>query len=207
MRLLAISTAFSNSDIAISFDEKEDYISYSSNAKHSENALVCVDNLLQKNNIDIADMQCMAVVVGPGSFTGIRIGIGLVKGMYVAKPTLKLISIVSLDLMANIYKQRAKSDFCCVIDGLSGNFFVCNYDKNGNRKSQPQMLTEIDQSTIVGLKNENLSFCTDFIEFTPQNLLAYAKQLYQNNVFTPESELLPLYLRKSQAEMNYDKKN
>lgn len=214
MRLLCISTAFSNTDIALNFDGVRAYHSADSNAKQSENALVNIDVLLKEKKIDISQIECMSVVVGPGSFTGIRIGLGLVKGMSVAKPSLKLIGICSLDLMAHIYVLQSKpqNDFWCVINALSGNIFACKYNAQGKRCLEPKMLTGEELASlsgiIVGLKDENLSICSDYIEFTPKYLLSLSEQYYNENKFTPENELLPIYLRKSQAEQNYaDKKN
>ena len=212
MKLLALNTAFSNSDIAISLDGKVDFVSHSSSAKQSENALVCINELLSKNNAKIQDIDTMAVVIGPGSFTGIRIGMGLVKGMAVAKESLKLIGICSLDLLAFEYLEKNKNagEFTGVLDALSGNLFVCTYQGN-KRTSQPKMLTGDDYDnltgTIIGLKSENLGFCTDFVEFSAQNLLNFATIKAKNNEFVSEQNLLPLYLRKSQAEMGLQNAN
>lgn len=211
MKILTLNTAFANSDIAIDIDGKKDYISHSSSAKQSENALVCIDELLKRNNTKIQDIDTMGVVIGPGSFTGIRIGVGLVKGMAVAKPSVKLVGICSLDLLAYTYYSQTKcNEFSCVLDALSGNIFICSY-KNGKRSNEPKMLTgeELDNlnGTVVGLKSENLDFCTDFVEFSPQKLMEYTNHKVSNNDFVDESNLLPLYLRKSQAEAGLDGTN
>ncbi len=215
MKILALNTAFANSDVGFCDGEKKDYISHSSSARHSENILVCVDELLKKNNEKIQNIDVISVVVGPGSFTGIRIGVGIVKGMYIANNKLKLISICSLDLMAYTYaKQNVNQDFWCVLDALSGNIFVCKYNKLGERLSQPQMLTgEMQDSLngiVVGLICERMNICNQFISFSAQELLDYTIQKCQNNEFVSEKNLLPIYLRKSQAEIgleNANKKN
>ena len=211
MKILALNTAFSNSDVALMFDNQTDYISLNSSAKQSENILVCTNNLLSKNNVNIQEIDSIAVVVGPGSFTGIRIGVGLVKGIYAAKQNLKLISICSLDLMAHIYlKINPNSDFWCALDALSGNIFVCKYS-NGKREEEPQMLTmeNLDKisGTVVGLKGESIELCNCFVEFTPQTLLGYAVDKFNNNDFVTENNLVPLYLRKSQAEVGLENAN
>ena len=215
MRVLALNTAFSNSDVALFYDEKIDYISLESSAKQSENVLVCTNDLLTRNKVKIQDIDTMAVVVGPGSFTGIRIGVGLVKGMYTANKNIKLVSICSLDLMAHIFnKTNSNNEFWCVLDALSGNIFVCKYNKKGERLTEPQMLTgeNINElcGIVVGLNSDNLDICTEQIEFSPQTLMSYALQKIKNNDFTEENKLLPIYLRKSQAEIgleNANKKN
>ena len=215
MNIIAISTAFANSDVAIDFNGKKDYTSLESSAKQSENILVCLNEILQNNNVKIQDANVMSCVVGPGSFTGIRIGLGLVKGMAVANPKLKLVSVCSLDLMAfEFLNQNPKDDFWCVLDALSGNIFVAKYNSLGQRLVEPTMLTgdmlnSLD-GTVVGLKSENMEFCTNFIIFSPQGLLDYTITQCNNNNFVDESNLLPIYLRKSQAEVgleNANKKN
>ena len=212
MNILAINTSFSNSDVALLYNGKKDYICVDSCAKQSENILVCVDKLLQKQNALIKDIDVACCVVGPGSFTGIRIGVGLIKGMAVAKPSLKLVSILSLDLLAFLNKD-AQGDFWCVLDGLSGNIFVCKYDKYGKRLIEPKMLSmdfEEVSGEVVGLKQENLGLCTKFVEFSPQELLELSLQKVERGEFVLESDFLPVYLRKSQAEMgleNGNKKN
>ncbi len=215
MKVLALNTAFSNSDVAILIDDKKFYSSFASNSKHSENALVCIDKLLRQNNVDIQNFETISVVVGPGSFTGIRIGIALAKGMCVAKPDLKLVSICSLDLMAYIYvKKHNDKEFWCAIDALSGNIYVCKYDKKGMRMNSPQMLTAENISDIsgvvVGLNDDNLDFCLEKVSFNPESLLDYTLELIDKKQFVSESNFLPIYLRKSQAEMgleNANKKN
>ena len=213
MKLLCISTAFKNTDIALCVDGNRLYKSIDSNAKQSENALVAIDEVLKHSKLDISDIDTVAVVVGPGSFTGIRIGVGLVKGMSLAKPDLKLISICSLDLMAHIHADSsAKNEFWCVINALSGNIFACKYDQKGERLTQPTMLTGDEISClngdVVGLKDENLGMCNNFVEFSSESLLSLAEKYYSKNEFTPENLLLPIYLRKSQAEQAYaDKKD
>lgn len=210
VNILALNTAFTNSDVAVLYNDKKDYISLDSSAKHSENILVCVDELLKKNNATIQNIDIMSCVVGPGSFTGVRIGVGLIKGMYVAKPKLKLISICSLDLMAYANKD-AKGEFWCVLDALSGNIFVCKYDQNGNRLTEPTMLTGENIDTIsgeiVGLKQENLDLCNKFVEFSSQLLLDYTIQQADKNAFIEENNFLPIYLRKSQAEVSLENGN
>lgn len=209
--ILAINTAFANSDVALCDNEFEDYESQPSSARQSENILVCVDNMLSKHRRHIQDVECVSVVVGPGSFTGIRIGVGIVKGFCVAKPDLKLISICSLDLMAHIAKDKITQDFWCVINALSGNIFVCKYNKSGERITQPEMLSgerlNDIAGVVVGLNNEKLGICNQSIEFSAMALLSYTKEKYNSNEFVEENNLLPIYLRKSQAEMNLENKD
>ncbi|MBQ3494680.1 MAG: tRNA (adenosine(37)-N6)-threonylcarbamoyltransferase complex dimerization subunit type 1 TsaB [Clostridia bacterium] len=208
MKILALNTAFSNSDVAFVYEQNKAYSSFESCAKHSENILVVIDDLCKTNNVKIQHFQTLACVVGPGSFTGVRIGVGVVKGMHMANKNLKLISMCSLDYMAYIAKQSAKDCFWCVLNALSGNVFACKYSISGERLTEPKMLLPNEIQTlcgdVVGLKEEAMELCTRFVEFNANNLLEYAMHLEQTNCFVSESNLLPIYLRKSQAEVMLD---
>ena len=68
---------------------------------------------------------------------------------------------------------------------------------------------EID-GEVVGLKQESIGLCNKFIEFSAELLLEFAIQKIENNEFVDENNFLPVYLRKSQAEIgleNGNKKN
>ena len=209
MRILCINTAFANSDVAICFDNITDYVTLPSSAKQSENILVAVDDILSKHNICVKDFDCVSCVVGPGSFTGVRIGVALLKGMKLAKPELNLIKICSLDLMA--YGFNKQSDFWCVQNALSGNIFACKYDSEGNRLTEPEMLygEKLEKITgeVLGLCGENMEIAKHNITLDAKLLLEYSISLAKQQKFCSESEFLPIYLRKSQAECQLEEKN
>lgn len=212
MKILCINTAFANSDVAIKYNQIVDTIALPSSAKQAENILCAVDELVSKNNLSIQQFDTMSCVVGPGSFIGVRIGVGLIKGMKLANPKLKLISICSLDLMAYIWlKNNPSEEFWCVLNALSGNIFACKYNKNGDRLSEPKMMFGEDilkiNGQVVGLDGENIELSTNYIKLDAISLLEYSEHKYNKNAFVSESEFLPIYLRKSQAESQLEQKN
>ena len=212
MRILCVNTAFANSDVAINYEEITDTIALPSSAKQAENILCAVDELLTKNNLNIQQFDAMSCVVGPGSFTGVRIGVGLIKGMKLAKPQTKLIAICSLDLMAHVWtKTKPSTDYWCVLNALSGNIFACKYDKNGKRLCEPKMMfgDELLQinGQVVGTEEENIELATNKIKLDAVCLLDYSICKYNNGEFCEENEFLPIYLRKSQAECQLEQKN
>lgn len=208
--IIAINTAFSQANIALLKGEEKTFKTIDSNCKHAEVVLQNIDEVLGENKI--RDINAIAVVVGPGSFTGVRIGVALAKGFMVANENLKAISINSLDFMSYIYqKQEVKQDYTCVINALSGNYFACKYSKQGSRLSQPKMvngeeLEQIADEFVVTIKGEDIEFSSFEIDFTSEDLLDIAVLKYKNNDFVCESELAPVYLRLSQAEQNLKEK-
>ena len=206
MKLLAVNTAFKQANIAF-FDGKESfYKTLDSNCKNAEVVLKNIDEILQDNSI--RDINTFAVVVGPGSFTGIRIAVALAKGFMVADENLKAISICSLDLMSYIFqKLNPNHDYYVALNALSGNYFVAKYSKSGKCLEDPKMvngeeLELVQKSYVVGLKSEETEFADYSIEITSENLLSLALELEKENKHTAENNLTPLYLRLSQAEQN-----
>lgn len=206
MKILCINTAFSACRLAIKMGQLQDFVCLDSNAKSSEKVLPAIDALLSKHNLELSDLDIIAVVVGPGSFTGVRIGVALVKGFCAVYQKIKVIEINSLDLMAQEFQKNATSDFCCVQNALGGRFFVRQYDKFANPKGPAILSHEIYDLVKVGLKEESLSDM-DFFALAPSEvLLEYSCILAKRNEFVLPQNLAPVYLRLSQAEENLQKK-
>ena len=209
MNMLAINTAFKESYVGVVSNDNKVLKSMDSSLKQSENILGLIDNVLNESNIEVNDLDSIACVIGPGSFTGIRIGASLSKGFCSAFPSIKRISINSLDLLAYTFaKTYPKGDFWVVLNALSGNIFACKYNNSGERITAPILafgdgLEEI-QGIIVGLEEEGLGMCNNFAHFTSDDLLSYAISLNNKGCYTLDFE--PVYLRKSQAEAELDKK-
>ena len=202
--MIALSTATKKAMIAIKFDGKEDFCQLDANAKHSENALPALIELIEKNELELNDNDSFAVVVGPGSFTGIRIGLALVKGLIEGLgQDKKVFPISTFELMATAYlKEKPKNDFTCVIDALSGLCFACKFDKDGNQIGEEKLLSkeELDKmdGQKVSLKEENIYDIS--VDVNATDLLDIALKKERENKSISQKELTALYIRKSQAE-------
>ncbi len=210
--MIALSTAFPKAMIALEIDGKQDFQVLDVSCKQAENILKAIDSLLDKNDFAIQDNDVFAVVVGPGSFTGLRIGTALVKGFCAGLDQVcKVVPISSLDLLAFEYVKQNKpeSDFACVINALSGLYFVCQYHANGEKKGE-EALVDSEQYKLlnlekIGIKGENVANIE--IELCAESLLEYANILARSGKFCDFHTLSPVYLRKSQAEDALDQKN
>lgn len=209
--MIVLSTAFKRALIGIEIGDKIDTFELDSNCKHSENLLLSIDNLLNKMGKTINDNDCYGVVIGPGSFTGVRIATSLVKGLLAGDNNKKIITLTSFELMAytyiNLYKP--KSNFACVIDALSDLYFVCSFDKEGNKIDNEKMIGKEEfekiQITKVGLEEENLD-CQVKITPSAQDLLDICKRKSSEGKLSKPEDILPLYLRKSQAEASLEER-
>lgn len=201
--MIAISTAFSQALLAIDIDGKQDFAQLQ--AKKSEEVLFQLDRLLDKNLLSIGQNDAFAVVVGPGSFTGLRVGVSLVKGLCDGGQNgCKVVALSSLQLMARQYLKDCapKSDFVCAINALSGLVFVCRFSKNGQKLDEEKIMpcTQFDQLDVtkVGLSDEDI--CQQSVQISPQTLLEEANRAVRARQEVDVKSLAPVYLRKSQAE-------
>ena len=107
--MIAISTCFKRALIGVSIKEKSQTFELDANCKHSENILLNIDKLLDEMEVSFADNDSYGVVVGPGSFTGVRISASLVKGFLAGNDNKKIITLTSFDLMAYTYINKYKA--------------------------------------------------------------------------------------------------
>ena len=82
MKVLAIDTSSEICGVALLENESLiDDNSLNNGMTHSENLMILIEEILQRNNIEIKEIDLISCVVGPGSFTGIRIGVATVKAL------------------------------------------------------------------------------------------------------------------------------
>lgn len=205
--MIAISTAFNTAQVAIKRGNKTLLQELDANCKHSENLLRIIDEMLDSLGESIKDEDEFAVVIGTGSFTGLRIGIATIKGLCAGLGRGKVIPISSLDLIAYSYLKRNKveKDFVVVMDALSELRFVCKYDNLGNKLSQPALVKAEEVELMPEVKvtsEEKLPYiktpllCEDLLEFAIKN----------KGSAIDYHDITPLYLRKSQAEVGLEEK-
>lgn len=207
--MLAINTAFMTANLALKTSSGKIVLKdIDAKSKHAEYVLKTIDEMCFEANINILDVECIAVVTGPGSFTGLRIGTAIAKALGCVNNHLKFVCLSSLELMAyNLIKNKSvSSDFVCVLNALSGLYFVANFDKNGIKTLDERMIDKIEfdkinlpKFSLVGefedkeIKEIVLS-CEDLLE------LSLLKE--KEGKFVDLTDLLPMYLRPSQAEDN-----
>jgi tRNA threonylcarbamoyl adenosine modification protein YeaZ len=219
-----MDTCSANAAVAVMNDKKliGEFV-ISNDRTHSQVIMPLVDEMLKKCGLDISDIDVFAVSVGPGSFTGLRIGMATVKTLaqFCKKP---VIGISSLD---SLYENCALFDgvVCPIIDARHDEVYNALY-KDGKRITDYRVVS-VDQLTQE-LNGQKVCFCGDGVltygdklskhkNFTvaTQNIsmqkasslciAAYKRAI--NNDFDDVYSLLPVYLRKSQAERELELKN
>lgn len=210
MKILALNTSFKNTYAVVINGDNVCSKQMDSKLKQSENVLQLIDELLTNQNLKIKDLDAIACVIGPGSFTGIRIGLSLTKGFLLPFKNIKFIPITSFELMLKEARENGiDGDITCVINALSGKFFVQSFSKNNDSLTEPRLIEGEDINNLVGitvgLSEEQVSFCNKYVDFNLSTLQNVATQKYDENIFAQVIE--PLYIRKSQAEDEFDKKS
>ena len=138
--ILCIETATPVCSVALS--KNGEILSLKETARknsHSEVVTLFIDDLLRENKIQYTDLNAVAVSKGPGSYTGLRIGVSTAKGLCYALD-IPLIAINTLRSMAydmaEIYlKERKASEnilFCPMIDARRMEVYSAIYNKDNN---------------------------------------------------------------------------
>jgi tRNA threonylcarbamoyladenosine biosynthesis protein TsaB len=230
MIVLSIDSATESASCAILDNEKLlGEVSLNNKKQHSVVLMPLVDSLLKNLQLTIKDIDGFVISKGPGSFTGLRIGMSMVKGLSQGsnKP---FASVSSLDALA--YNMAYTEGIICpLLDALRDNIYTALYSfENGILvKNTDYMALHIDE-LIELLKDQNkaVTFIGDAVDkfrdklqeslqkvsFAPKHLnLARAsslgelgQKLLEDGVYDDLYTSAPIYLRKPQAEREYDKK-
>lgn len=157
---------------------------------HSVRLMDEIGRVLALAHMSAGECDFFAVVVGPGSFTGIRIGIATVKGLCFAleKPAL---AVTSLDAIA--YAETGVKRLA-LVDALHGNFYACAYNENGGADTAPAFLNADEVNALI---EKGYAPATGL---TAEGL--YHAIIAKKEKLISAGELTALYLRKSSAEEN-----
>ena len=160
--------------------------------KMSELLLEQVNNILKSISLSIDDIDEFYAGIGPGSFTGVRIGVALILGLS-SGSNKKAYGISSLDVEA-IVSGRNVLKTASLLKGEC--YAVRNYDFTSNVFSPYYLEEIIDNVNDYTLINNGKSYFPN---------LLFAVQ--SGKLWDFRAECLPIYLRKSEAEINLDKKS
>lgn len=127
MLVLGIDTSTKVGSVAL-FDDKKGIlaeITINTKSNHSDTIMNAVDYILNLAECSIDDLSKIAVAVGPGSFTGIRIGIAIAKALSFKKD-IKVTAMNTLDLLA--YETSFKGKVMSLIDARKERVYYALYD-------------------------------------------------------------------------------
>lgn len=145
MKFLAIDTSGRALSVVAVNGEKK-VISHRGDCamRHSVLLMDEIDAVLHEAGLAPADCDFFACVVGPGSFTGIRIGIATVKGLCLACGK-DALALTSFDTLA--YADR-RAQALCLVDAGHGNYYACAY-RGTEVAIPPAFLTRVEADPLI----------------------------------------------------------
>lgn len=162
--------------------------------QHSVILMDKIDEALKEADLTADECSFFAAVTGPGSFTGIRIGIATAKGFSLGagKP---LLAVTSFDLIA--YNVNSEN-FYTVIDAAHGHYYVCGYGAGRKKTLEPCYLSlqEVENLNFPLFGFEDLPL-KNYTALNAGECLFNAVSLNAGNT---SDVMHALYVRKSQAE-------
>jgi len=175
-----------------------------------------IQQLLQQNEIKPTDLKAIGVTGGPGSYTGIRVGLATAKGLCFAL-NIPLMMFNTLEVMAfSAIEKINKPDnlYCPLIDARRMEVFTAVYDEKLNEILEPSAMILTEDSfkemaekisiyffgsgaekfkKIINHSSENFHFTNS--EISSQSLAKFSWQKFEKNEFVNIASSKPLYIK------------
>lgn len=227
MKILAIDTSSKICSVSILEDCDVLLEKHTNDEKtHSQNLMPLVDSLFKETNLSLNDINLLSCCLGPGSFTGIRIGIATIKAFADAK-NIPVVGVTSLESLA--YNIQKPGLIVSLIDAKNDNVYYSLFSFDGSNYSQ---IGDYNSDNIQNIL-DNLSIYDDPLTFVGDGAVTHAKKIeihikhplfaeniqntqtsisigksaynkFQNGIYGDSNTILPMYLKKSQAERHLD---
>jgi tRNA threonylcarbamoyladenosine biosynthesis protein TsaB len=225
MKLLALDTATRSCSVAVTHDGSlSAELTIVKNQTHSKHLMELIHSVLQIADFRLADLDGLAVTIGPGSFTGLRIGISTIKGLAcaLARP------VVGVSTLEALAWQCGQTSYliCPLLDARKGEVYGAAYrfnkgrliQKAGQRAMTPEAVVEDIKSPCVFIgsgarlyRQDILAALGGLAHFAPegQNMIRASSVAFlsmprfEANDTDEVAGLVPHYIRKSDAELNF----
>ena len=179
--------------------------------RHNLELMPEVASLFDRHNLKPADLSELYISLGPGSFTGLRIAIATAKMLSLTNPSLKLVGVPTIEVLAEQYKDAAEHVAVCM-NIKRGTMYAGVY-RGGEQVLEPDLrsaeallaeaprplaviaevdtgLEPIDGITIVDRES---------VEASAATTLRLGRSYAGEGRFTAPADLLPLYIREPEA--------
>lgn len=213
MKYVCINTAGDRVEAAAVNGEKRVYMRDKEFVQASRALMPMLDEVLDRAEMTLNQTDFLAVVVGPGSFTGIRIGVSTARAIAYALNK-KIVAINSNELAAYNSIRRSKADFDSVLSALdagNGYFYTAVYANSVDEVYfAPRCMTadelaafrkEIDEPCLIAADSKAAGLLST-AQTEGDGIMDLALQRFKDGKFKDGKDIEPLYIRKPQAEEN-----
>jgi tRNA threonylcarbamoyladenosine biosynthesis protein TsaB len=192
---------------------------------HSQRLLPAIDLMFRQQDLAVSDVDAFAVAVGPGSFTGIRIGLSTIKSFALASGN-PVASVSTLEALAWKLKLPHNRLLCPLLDARKGEVYAALFEVKQRQLTEviPQGVYSPDEFFTRIPPNRIVSFIGTGVDVWNEKIFAYFKDktrfsarslfiahevgllgydLLKAGKGVDAREVNPLYFRKSQAEENH----
>jgi len=201
MNILAFETSIGGCSVALLSENKTSYVESENQMMQSEELIIMVNRILKDNNLTYQDLSAVSCSIGPGSFTGIRVGIAAARGMKKALKNVKLIGVSTLEILAHnsSIETTKEQRTLAILKAYGDEFYIQEFDSNKKAASDIQVVSE---STLLEeykkydmvLSHKTESLPTSLVDINALSVLNLAKAIYKND--SCDNNLTPLYIKK-----------
>lgn len=183
--ILNIDTSLENASIALAIDAEN--VHFNSNNQQRDHASwlhITIGTIMKQCNLRMEELEAVGVTIGPGSYTGLRVGLSAAKGLCFALK-IPLITIGTLDLMAWAVRDQVSGLNCPLIDARRMEVFTAIYYQNFSKKKEPTAMIIDAQSFHEELDNNQILFSGNGIEKL-KPILQHQNASYSDRKITAE---------------------
>ena len=217
MKILAVDTSSKLCSVALLEDKNLiKKLELDNGLTHSETLMPLIQQLLHECNLALKNIDLLVSDIGPGSFTGIRIGVATCKA-FSDSINIPCIGISSLEVLA--YNIKKGGIICSTIDCKNNNCYFALYELNSGNynvliKPCAKTVNEVLELLNNQYSDKNISFVGDgipsssidtfnYLNVENLGIAGYKKFIRQNEI---GENILPLYLKKPQAQIQLEAK-
>jgi len=169
--LLAVDTSTTQLGLAL-YDGAQVIAEYAwrSGHRHTVELAPAASELLSRCNLKMSDVSVLAVALGPGSFTSLRVGLAFVKGLAVAR-NIPFIGIPTLDILAQV-QPISTNPLAVAIQAGRGRYALGLYKVSENRWQAQGQARVVTLEALLAEAQSPLEMCGEFTDEIRQQIVA-----------------------------------
>ncbi len=204
MKILSLEFSSTQRSVAILDARKEKLeAAVAESGGRSTKAFSLIEKALAEAGATPSDIDCLAIGIGPGSYTGIRAAISIAQGWQIAREV-KIIGVSSVKAIAfGLISREMKGTVHVVVDAQKNEFYLAGYNVSEGAVQETQSLKIVSVDAVKQLVNSGgIMFGPDLgSQFANQNLYPEAASIamlaHKEPVFMDGDKLEPIYLRET----------